>query len=118
MYAFIYFWLVIIVLLLRDSKHISPCDNISKQCLKQKFGIETKSLALHKKYSGVDKNKLMLHKKVFHAIKKKFKMHKKRISCPQKQDDNAKRKYFLLKKTINSLRNITFYFLIHFWKFR
>ena len=46
----------------------------------------------------------MLHEKVFH-VTKKLVLHKKSISCRQKQDNAAPKKYFLLKKVINFFRN-------------
>ena len=43
---------------------------------------------------------LMLHKKVFHVNKKKVDVAQKSISCQQKQDDAASKKYFVRKKVI------------------
>ena len=40
----------------------------------------------------------MLHEKVSHVIKKKVDVAEKRISCQQKQDDAASKKYFVRKK--------------------
>ena len=39
----------------------------------------------------------MLHEKVFHVIKKKVDVAQKSISCRQKQDDAASKKYFVHK---------------------
>ena len=87
MIFFFLFWHLIIFLLLRDNRNISPWDNIlndvqNKNLVlhKKQFCAET-SMALHKKLSGVDKNKLMLHEKLFHVNKKKI--------------DVAQEKYFI-----------------------
>ena len=42
----------------------------------------------------------MLHEKVFHVIKKKVDVAQKSISCRQKQDDAASKKYFVHKKVV------------------
>ena len=60
----------------------------------------------------VDKNKLMLHKKVFHVNKINLMMHKKSISCRQKQDNTAQKKYFVLKKIIYFFQNSAPYSII------
>ena len=84
---FFLFWHLIIFLLLRDNRNISPSDNIlndvqNKNLVlhKKQFCAET-SMALHKKLSGVGKNKLMLHEKLFHVNNKKI--------------DVAQEKYFI-----------------------
>ena len=53
----------------------------------------------------------MLHEKVFHVNKKKVDVAQKSISCRQKQDDAASKKYFVRKKVI-FLRNSAPYFSI------
>ena len=42
----------------------------------------------------------MLHEKVFHVNKKKVDVAQKSISCRQKQDDAASKKYFVHKKVV------------------
>ena len=42
----------------------------------------------------------MLHEKVFHVNKKKVDVAQKSISCRQKQDDAASKKYFVHKKLL------------------
>ena len=56
----------------------------------------------------------MLLEKVFHVNKKKLMLHKPSISCRQKQDDAAPKKYFVLKKVINFFRNAAPYSYIEF----
>ena len=85
MYAFIFFCLVIIVLLLRDSKHISPCDNISKQCLKQKFGVARKTTLYRNKKFGVRNKKFGVAQKVIWCRQKQVDVAQKSVSCHQKK---------------------------------
>ena len=47
----------------------------------------------------------MLHGKVFHVNKKRVDVAQKSISCRQKQNDAASRKYFVRKKIIIFCRN-------------
>ena len=47
----------------------------------------------------------MLHEKLFHVNKKKVDVAQKSISCRQKQDDAASKKYFVRKKVIIFFRN-------------
>ena len=47
----------------------------------------------------------MLHAKVFHVNKKKFDAAQKSISCRQKQNDAASKKYFVRTNVINFFLN-------------
>ena len=79
MHLFIFFWLVIIVLLLRDSKHISPCDNISKQCLKQKFGVARKTTLYRNKKFGVAQKVIWCRQKQVDAARQSVSCHQKKV---------------------------------------
>ena len=47
----------------------------------------------------------MVYEKVLHANQKKVDVAQKSVSCRQKQDDTASKKYFVRKKVITFFRN-------------
>ena len=76
---------MVIFLLLRDNKNISPWHIILNNVQnKKQSGVDNNKLMLQEKVFHVNKKKLMFENKLFHADKNKMMLHKKNILCLEK----------------------------------
>ena len=103
---------MVISLLLREYRNISPWHNILNDVQNKKFDAGRKTiLCQNKKFYIAQRIILCREKHVDVAQKivssqpKEFMLHKKSISCQQKQHDSAPKKSFVLKKAIKFFAN-------------